>query len=92
MTTGQAQPLIAQQADHLAGGSLRKKCLEDQGNRMLHRPVGIFDDPAIRLAQQPGWEGEGSFASLRLLLHARKQAAAQGMQLDFAHDALHPEQ
>ena len=88
MTTGQAQPLITQQADHLAGGSPRKKRLEDQGNRMLHRPVGIFDDTAILLAQQPGWEGEGSFASLCLLLHARNQTAPQGVELDLAHNPL----
>src|SRR5437867_5026952 len=45
--------------------------------RGIRSPVGIFDDTAILVAQQPGWEGEGSVASLRLLLHARNQAAAQ---------------
>jgi hypothetical protein len=48
--TGQAQPLVTQQADHLARGSPRKKRLEDQGNRLLHRPVGVFDDAPLRVA------------------------------------------
>src|SRR5467141_3180974 len=59
---------------------------------MLDSAVGIFDDASILLAQQPGGKGQGQVAPLGLLLHACNQAAAQGMELDFAHDALHPEQ
>jgi len=36
-----------------------EKRLEDQGNRMLHGPVRIFDDDPMVLAQQPGREGQG---------------------------------
>jgi len=59
---------------------------------MLDRTVGIFDDVSIFLAQQAGRESQGQVAPLGLLLHACNQAAAQGVELDFAHDALHPEQ
>jgi hypothetical protein len=52
MATGQAQSLITQEADYLAGCSPRKKRLEDQSNRMLHRPVGVFDDAPLLVAQQ----------------------------------------
>jgi hypothetical protein len=65
---------------------------QDGNDSRLERAVGIFDDASIFLAQQAGRESQGQVASLGLLLHACNQAAAQGVELDFAHDALHPEQ
>ena len=59
---------------------------------MLHRPVRIFHDDAIVLAHQTGREGQGQVAALRLLLHARDQAAAQGVELNLAHNPLHAQQ
>ena len=92
MAPGQTEPLIAQEAHHLAGGAALQKRLEDQRNRMLHRPVRIFHDAAIVLAHQTGREGQGQVAALRLLLHARDQAAAQGVELNLAHNPLHAQQ
>ena len=59
---------------------------------MLERAVGSLDDASIFWRSRPAGESQGQVASLGLLLHARNQAAAQGVELDFAHDALHPEQ
>jgi len=56
MTTGQSQPLVAQEADDLTGRSPFEKRVEHARDDMLDRTVGIFDDVSIFLAQQTGRE------------------------------------
>jgi hypothetical protein len=75
MATGQAETLVAKQAYHLTGRAPLEKGLENQANRMLHGPVGIFDYDAVVVAQQTGREGQGQVAALGLLLHARNETA-----------------
>jgi hypothetical protein len=92
MAPGQAQPLIAQQADSLTGRAPLEQGLEDQAQRMRHGSVGIFAHATVVLAQHPGREGQGHVAALGLLLHARNQPAPSGGELDRAHDPLHAQQ
>ena len=92
MATGQAEPLIAQEAHPLAGGAALQKRLDDQRHRMRPRPVRSVHAAAIVLAHQPGREGQGQGAARRLLRHARAQAAAHGVALHLAPHPLHAQQ
>ena len=92
MAGREAEMVLGEILDHPERGPHPLEGVEDQAQRLLHLLVGIEDDLAGGVVDQPGGQPEAELAGPGLLQLAPQQPRAEPVQLGFAHGALDPQE
>jgi len=79
----QRKPSLVERADDPNGGTALEKDVEHQSDPGLHLPVRGLGDDTGSIAHQPNRQCQGQLAAFGLGQQARRQAAADRVQLQF---------
>ena len=89
---GEEQVLVAEEAEHGAGGARTLVGIEQRLDRLPDLGVGVEHDAVLGVVDESDGEGDPQLAAARPALDAAAQPGAEQMEFGLAHGALEAEE